>query len=83
MSEIGKLEAVKVDAKDVKSEIDQILATLPAEQAERARAYYNTDRGRQEIVGPLFENKVCDWIFENATVEEKQVEADKLMEELN
>lgn len=83
LSEIGKLEDVKVDAKDVKSEIDQILATLPAEQAERARAYYNTDRGRQEIVGPLFENKVCDWIFENATVEEKQVEADKLMEELN
>ena len=83
LSEIGKLEAVKVDAKDVKSEIDQILATLPAEQAERARAYYNSDRGRQEIVGPLFENKVCDWIFENATIEEKQVEADKLMEELN
>ena len=83
LAEIGKVEGVKVEADEVNAEIDRIASQFPGEQAERARQYYNSERGRQEIFGPIFENKVCDWIFEKTKISDKKVDADEILKELN
>lgn len=83
LAEIGKVEKINVSGDEIGAEIDRIASQFPGEQANRARQYYNTDRGRQEVFGPLFENKVCDWIFDKAKITDKKVDADEILKELN
>ncbi len=83
LAEIAKKEQVKVEADEISKEIDRIVSQFPKEQSERARAYYSSERGRQEVFGPLFENKVCEWVFGKAKVTEKEVDADEILLEMN
>ena len=83
LSEIGQKEDVKVTGPEIQAKAEETISQYPKEYAEKARAYYSSDQGRQEVFGPLFENKVCDWVFENAEISEKKIDAEKLLEELN
>ena len=82
LSEIGKKEDVKVTGPEIQAKAEEMVSQYPKEYAEKARAYYGSDQGRQEVFGPLFENKVCDFVFDNAEITEKKIAADKLLEEL-
>lgn len=82
LAEIGKQEKVEVKPEEIKAEVERISSQFPAEQAEKAREYFNSRQGRQEIIGPLFENKVVDWIVENGSTSEKVIDADELLKEI-
>lgn len=83
LSEIGKKEGIKVENSEIQAEAQKMIAQYPKEYAEKAMEYYNSDQGRQEVFGPLFENKVCDFIFEKATMTDKKTQPEKLLEEIN
>lgn len=82
LAEIGKKEKVEVKPEEIAKEVERICSQFPAEQAEKARQYFNGRQGRQEIIGPLFENKVVDWIVANSTVTEKSMDAEELLKEI-
>lgn len=81
IAEIGKLKELKVDQKDINAEIDRVAATMPG-QEDAVRQYYSQPQAQNEIAGPLFERKVTEWIVSNAKVTDKEIDADKLLEEL-
>lgn len=83
LSEIGKKEGIKVENSELQAEAEKMISQYPKEYAEKAMQYYMSDQGRQELFGPIFENKICDLIFEKAEIKEKKTEPEKLLAELN
>jgi trigger factor len=81
LSKIGQENKVEVKDEDIAAEINKVVAMYP-QQAEQVQAYYNSPQGRNEIVGPLFEKAVCDFIYSQAKVTEKEVKAEELLKEL-
>ena len=81
LAEIGKVQEIRVEKNDFDAEISRIAASNPGIE-QQVREYYADPQRQQEITGPLFEKKVTDWIFEQAKVTEKSVDADKLLKEL-
>ncbi|MFT7144146.1 MAG: trigger factor [Alphaproteobacteria bacterium] len=81
LAELGKENDIKVEKADIDAEIDTMAARNPGMEAQ-VKEYYADPQRQNEIVGPLFEKKVTDWIIENAKVTEKKIEAQELVKEL-
>lgn len=80
LSEVGQKNAIKVEKKDIEAEIEKV-ATANPEQADQVRAYYANPEQQNQIVGPLFEQKVTEWILSQTKVTEKEVKAEDLVKE--
>ena len=83
LSEIGKKEGVNVDNSEIQAEAEKMLAKYPQQYAEKVQAHYASEKGRQELAGPLFENKVCDLIFDKAEITEENTTPETLLDEIN
>jgi trigger factor len=81
LSKIGQENKVEVKDEDIAAEINKVVAMYP-QQADQVQSYYNSPQGRNEIVGPLFEKAVCDFIYSQAKITEKEVKAEELLKEL-
>lgn len=80
LAEIGKEHKIEVGKADIDAEIDSIAARNPGME-DQIKTYYADPQRQNEVVGPLFEKKVTDWIIENADVKEKKVDTKELMKE--
>ena len=80
LSKIGQENKVEVKDEDIAAEINKIVAMYP-QQADQVKAYYASQQGRNEIVGPLYEKAVCDFIYTQAEIKEKEVKAEELLKE--
>lgn len=80
LSETGQKNDIRVEKKDIDAEIEKVAAANP-EQADQVRAYYANPEQQNQIVGPLFEQKVTEWILSQAKVTEKEVKAEELVKE--
>lgn len=81
LAAIAKAEKIEVSDADIKSAIDaQIAAAGP--QADQARQYFAQPANRQQLVGPVLEDKVTGWLIEQAKVTEKTIPATELLTEL-
>lgn len=81
LAEIGKQEEIKVEKEDVDAEIAKVSSANPGMEAQ-VQQYYADPNNQQQLVGPLFEQKVTAHILSKAKVEEKAVDADALLQEL-
>jgi trigger factor len=81
LSKIGQEHKLEVKQEDIAAEINKIVAMYP-QQADQVKAYYASQQGQNEIVGPLFEKAVCDFIYTQATITEKEVKAEELLKEI-
>tara|TARA_R110000868_G_scaffold190862_1_gene434853 strand:- start:152920 stop:154242 length:1323 start_codon:yes stop_codon:yes gene_type:complete len=81
LAELGKEHEIKVEKADVDAEIETMAARNPGMEAQ-VKEYYADPQRQNEIVGPLFEKKVTDWIIKNAKVTEKKIDAQELVKEL-
>jgi trigger factor len=81
LSKIGQEHKLEVKQEDIAAEINKIIAMYP-QQADQVKAYYASQQGQNEIVGPLFEKAVCDFIYTQATITEKEVKAEELLKEI-
>jgi trigger factor len=80
LSKIGQENKLEVKEADIAAEIQKVAAMYP-QQAEQVMAYYNSPQGRNEVVGPLFEKAVCDFIYAQAVITEKEVTSEELLKE--
>lgn len=80
LSKIGQENKLEVKPEQIEAEIEKVITMYP-QQADQVRAYYNSERGRNEIAGPLYEKAVCDFIYDQATIKEKEVDAKELIKE--
>lgn len=80
LAELGKEHDIKVEKADVDAEIAKIAAQNPGMENE-VKKFYAQPQRQNEIVGPLFEKKVTDWIIAKADVKEKKVDTKELMKE--
>ena len=54
------------------------LRQYPGKEKEFSNFILNNNEAKQQISAPLFENKVVDFIFEVASVKEKEVSTEEL-----
>ncbi|MCP4354115.1 MAG: trigger factor [Proteobacteria bacterium] len=82
LSKIGQENKIEVTPEQIAEEVEKVVAMYP-QQADQVRAYYNSPNGRNEIVGPLYEKAVCDFVYSQATIKEKSVESKELIKEFS
>lgn len=81
LAAIARENKIEVTAEDIEKTVNaQIAAAGP--QAEQARRYFAQPQNRQQLVGPVLEDKVTNWLLEKSEVTEKKVEAKELLAEL-
>lgn len=80
LSETGQKNDIRIEKADIDAEIEKVAAANP-DQADQVRAHYADPQRQNEIVGPLFEQKVTEFILSQAKVTEKEVKAEELVKE--
>jgi trigger factor len=81
LAALAKANKIEVSADDLNAAIQaQIQAAGP--QAEQAKQYFARPEARQQLVGPILEDKVTEWLISKADVTEKTVSAEELLKEL-
>lgn len=81
MASIAKQEKIEVSASDIEAAVSaQIAAAGP--QAEQARQYFANPQNRQQLSGPVLEDKVTGWLIEKADVTTKEIPSTELLTEL-
>jgi trigger factor len=81
LAEIGRKHGIEITDAEVTAEVEKI-AEAYGPSADKVRQYFKQPQARNEIIGPLYEKKVCDWIVAAATVSEKTISADDLLAEI-
>jgi trigger factor len=82
LAAIAKKEQITVQAADVEQAVKEQVQSAGPRGAQVAE-YFSKPQNRQQLVGPLLEDKVTAWVLSKATVTPKQVEAQSLLSELN
>lgn len=81
MAAIARVNKLEVTAEDLEKAVEgQIMSAGP--QAAQARQYFAVPGNRDQLVGPILEDKVAEWIIAKSDVTEKQVNAQELLAEL-
>lgn len=80
ITEIGRKENVMVTDEDINAEIDRVAATMPG-QEDQVKAYYSQSDKRQQLMGPLFEKKVTDWLVSQGDVSDEELKSEDLLKE--
>ncbi|PIZ31190.1 MAG: trigger factor [Alphaproteobacteria bacterium CG_4_10_14_0_8_um_filter_53_9] len=81
MAEIAKKEGLKVEAADLNTAV-QAQIQMAGPQAEQAKQFFADPRNRQQLAGPILEDKVSSFILGKAEVKEEKLEAKDLLSEL-
>lgn len=83
LTEIAKKENLDVTADDVTTEIERIAAQYGDKAAEIKQRIQSTPELRNQVVGPLFEQKVVSWLLENNNITDKKVTPQELQNAVN
>lgn len=80
LAELAKQQKMDVsDAELRKAVLDRVEQAGP--NGDQVRDYYSNAENRQQLIGPILEEKTTSWLLDNATITEKKVSAADLMEE--
>lgn len=81
LAEIGKRAEVSVPTDELQRHLINTARSYPGQEREVLEFYQKNPAAMQQLRAPLFEEKVVDYILERATVSDKTVSKEKLMEE--
>ncbi len=79
LAEIGSVNNIKVADDELNRAIVNEARRFPGQERQVIEYYQKDAAAREQLRGPLFEDKVVDFILELAKVTEKPVTADELM----
>lgn len=79
LAEIGNANNIKVADEEINRAIVNEARRFPGQERQVIEYYQNSQPARDQLRGPLFEDKVVDFILELAKVTDKPVTADELM----
>jgi trigger factor len=78
LAEIGRLNNIKVEEKDTQNAMIQELQRYPGQEKEILDYFKKNPDAQNQLSGPVFEDKIIDFIVELAEVKEKVVDVDDL-----
>tara|TARA_B100000900_G_scaffold381705_1_gene368357 strand:- start:129 stop:1523 length:1395 start_codon:yes stop_codon:yes gene_type:complete len=81
LAEIGRLNNIKVEEKDTQNAMMQELQKYPGREKEILDFFRNNPDAQNQFSGPVFEDKIIDFIIELAEVKEKIVNIEELYKE--
>ena len=76
LAEIGRLNNIKVEEKDTQNAMMQELQRYPGREKEILDYFKKNPDAQNQLSGPVFEDKIIDFIVELAEVNEKFVNVD-------
>ena len=79
MSEIGRNNNIQVTSEELSRAVAAQAQRLPQKEQQRLYAYYRDhSEALENIRAPIFEDKVTDFLFELAKIEEREVSREEL-----
>jgi len=78
LSEIGRKNNIKVEEEDTRKAIMQEIQKYPGQEKQVMDYFKNNPEAQQQLSGPIFEDKIIDFILELANVKEKTVSVEEL-----
>lgn len=82
MQEIGSNNNITVTEDEVKNVITQEAKRYPGEENKVVEFYKKTPEALNAVRGPIYEDKVVDYIIKNCSVSEKKVDSEELFTEV-
>ena len=81
LSEIGRANGIQVGTDEMQRAMRQEAMRYPGQEAEVIKFFTGNPQAADTLRGPLYEEKVVDFILELAQVEQKTVTAEELAED--
>ena len=81
LSEIGRKNNIKVEEEDTRNAMMKEIQKYPGQEKQIMDYLKNNPEAQQQLSGPIFEDKIIDFILELANVKEKTVSVDELYKE--
>ena len=81
LAEIGRLNNIKVEEKDTQNAMMQELQRYPGREKEILDYFKKNPEAQNQLSGPVFEDKIIDFIIELAEIKEKVVNLEDLYKE--
>ena len=80
LAEVGQRNNIEVQQDELNRAIAERARQLPGEQQQRAFEYFRSNpSAAAQLQAPIFEDKVVDFIFEMATISDRSVPLDELL----
>ena len=80
LSEVGSKNNIEVTADEISRAMMQEARNYPGQEQAIIKLYQDNPEAMSSIRAPIFEEKVVDFILEMATVTERKVSLEELME---
>jgi trigger factor len=81
LAEIGRRQNVQVTDQELSNAVMAEARRYPGQEKDVFDFYRKNPNAAAQLRAPIFEEKVCDWLFETAKVEDQQVSKEELFEE--
>ena len=81
LSEIGRKNNIKVEEEDTRNAMMREIQKYPGQEKQIMEYMKNNPEAQQQLSGPIFEDKIIDFILELANVKEKTVTVEELYKE--
>ena len=81
LSEIGRKNNIKVEESDTRNAMMREIQKYPGQEKQIMEYLKNNPEAQQQLSGPIFEDKIIDFIMELAKVNEKVVSIEDLYKE--
>ena len=78
LSEIGRKNNIKVEEEDTRNAMMKEIQKYPGQEKEVMEYFKKNPDAQQQLAGPIFEDKIIDFILELAKVKEKIVSIEEL-----
>ena len=81
LSEIGRKNNIKVEEEDTRNAMMKEIQKYPGQEKQVMDYFKNNPEAQQQLSGPIFEDKIIDFILELAITKEKNVTTEELYKE--
>ena len=83
MAEVGRSNDVQINQEDVNRQLMEEARRHPGREQEIMEHYRNTPEAMEQLSAPIFEEKIVDFILEQATVTDKKATMDDLIKAMD
>ena len=79
LSDIGQKNEVKVEGEELQQAVIREATRFPGQERKVVEFFKNNHAALEQLRAPLFEDKVCDFIFEKVQLSDQPVTVEELM----
>jgi trigger factor len=78
LSDLGRKNNVEVTQDEVRSEVFRMARNYPGQEQQVLEFYQKNPQALEQLKGPILEDKVVDYLFENVQTKETKISSEKL-----